>query len=519
MRIFRGSPTLRSQIILVIIVLLLIPVLVVLYDIFFAAKSDEIMLAERQERLGSVVQNQVAPALIRAVEKRLAGENFGGLDPEVRAALLQEAFTEAASPLVTSYPGVRFGLYLPENQQIFVHGFLREYRQLSPEEARQREQRIFTEADSGLTAVTASGRPLAKLTTSLNEQTIEYFMPVRIEDRLTAVAWADECLHPIFARSQNFRLLIRYITLFVLLAGAAGVLIIIHNLARGVGLIKEGLGELEKDLNKLLPDLPGEAGQITRAVNRMAVALAEKERLEEELRRTERLAALGRLVTGVAHELRNPISVVRATVQLMETDFPDVANINEYVTIIKEQVDRQNRIIQELLDFGRPARHFTQPVAVNALLEKVLTFTASLLRQNKIELKLATEQNLPLIEADGERIKQVFVNLILNAVAAMPGGGTLTIQTYRENAGVCAAFSDTGGGIAPEDQPKIFDPFYTTKESGTGLGLSISHQIVKSHGGSIEVTRTGPEGTVFTVKLPILQTSGRSDDGPQDFDY
>jgi len=519
MRIFRGSPTLRSQIILVIIVLLLIPVLVVLYDLFFAAKSDEIVLAEKQDHLSSLVQNQVVPALLRKVEQKLAGESLAGLDPEVRTNLFRESFTEAASPLVPNYPGVRFGLYLLENQQIFVQGFLREYRQLSYEEARQREQRIFTEADSGLIAASASGRPLAKLTTSLNEQTIEYFLPVKIEDKLVAVAWADECLHPIFARSQNFRLLIRYITLFVLLTGAAGVLIIIHNLARGVGLIKEGLGELEKDLTKLLPDLPGEAGQIARAVNRMAVSLAEKERLEEELRRTERLAALGRLVTGVAHELRNPLSVVRTTVQLMETDFQGVANIDEYVRIIKEQVDRQNRIIQELLDFGRPVKHLTQPVAVNALLEKVLTFTSSLLRQNNIALKLETEQNLPLIEADGERIKQVFVNLILNAVAAMPDGGTLTIQTYRENAGVCAAFSDTGGGIAAEDLPKIFDPFYTTKENGTGLGLSISHQIVKSHGGTIEVAGTGPQGTTFKVKLPAAQTTRGLDDGTQNINY
>ncbi len=506
-KLFPGSYTLRSQIIVVIVILLVIPVLVVLYDIFFASKSDEIMLAEREERLGSIVQNQIVPQLIDELDRKLNGQEITQLDLEVRSHLLKESFAEIAQPLVPNFPGVRFGLYLPENQEIFVHGFLREYRQLTPEEARQREKRILTEADSGLIAVSASGRPLAKLTTSLNEQTFEYFAPVFVDGKLAAVAWADERLHPIFARSQNFRLLIRYITLFVLLAGATGVLIVIHNLARGVNLIKNGLGELEKDLRKLLPDLPGEAGQIASAINRMAISLAEKEKLEEELHRSERLASLGRLVTGVAHELRNPLSVVRTTVQLMETDFKNVVNIDEYINIIKEQVDRQNKIIQELLDFGRPSKNFTQPVSIQSLLDKVLTFTSSLLRQNKIILNLVNKERLPLIEADGERIKQVFVNLILNAVAAMPAGGTLTIKTYQENHSVCLEFSDTGYGIAQEDLPRIFDPFYTTRENGTGLGLSISHQIVKSHGGTIEVSSTGPEGTTFKIKLPISQTT------------
>lgn len=519
MKFFRGRTTLRSQIILTIIILLLIPVLVVLYDIFFATKSDEIMLTEKEERLQSIIQNQIVPGLTLNLEKKLAGQETAGLPPEIRDSLIRESFDEVVKPLVPNFPGVRLGLFLPENQQIFVHGFLHGYRYLSPEEARQRERRILTEADSGLIAVSASGRPLAKLTTSLNDKTIEYFAPIIIQDKLAAVVWADERLHPIFALSQSFRLFIRYITLFVLLAGAAGVLIVTHNLAKGVSLIKEGLGKMEKDLNKLLPDLPGEAGQIARAVNRMAVSLAEKKKLEEELRRSERLAALGRLVTGVAHELRNPISVVKATVQLMETDFQGVANINEYVSIIKEQVDRQNRIIQELLDFGHPGKNITQPVAVNSLLEKVLTFTSSLLRQNNIELNLETKERLPLIEADGERIKQVFVNLILNAVTAMPEGGTLTIKTYRENNSVCSEFSDTGSGIAREHLPKIFDPFYTTKENGTGLGLAISHQIVKSHGGTIEVAGTGPQGTTFKVKLPMAQTTRGLDDGTQNINY
>jgi len=507
--------SLRSQILLVVVALLLIPVLVMLYDIFLASKSDEIMLLEREERLGSIVQNQVVPALNASLEGKLNSDKITSLDPETQSRYLRESFDECVKPLVPNFPGVRFGLYLPEGQQIFTHGFLREYRQLSPEESLQREKRILTEADPGLIAVAASQRPLARLASSLGEQTFEYLAPVPRQGKLLAVVWADERLHPIFAYSQNFRLLIRYLTLCVFLAGAAGALIVVHNLASGVSLIKKGLGKMEKDLNELLPGLPGEAGQIARAINRMAVSLLEKEKLEEELRRSERLASLGRLVTGVAHELRNPISVVRTTVQLMETEFKDTPAIDEYTSVIKEQVDRQNRIIQELLDFGRPGKNLVQPVSINSLLEKILTFTTPLLQQNNIRLVKETNEHLPLIEADGERIKQVFVNLILNAVAAMPEGGILTIKGDRDEHNLYVEFTDTGCGIAPTDLPNIFDPFYTTWEGGTGLGLSISHQIIKSHGGIIEAANTDPHGATFRVTLPLLQqtATGRSKDG------
>ncbi|AEG16096.1 integral membrane sensor signal transduction histidine kinase [Desulfofundulus kuznetsovii DSM 6115] len=499
--------SLRFQIMAITVVLLLIPVLLLLYDLIFATKSEEAMISSLEERLGSLLHKQVVPGLEQALQKRLQEERFIDLDPENQASYLQASFEEVTRPLVPNYPGVRFGLYLPDHKQIFVQGFLHEYRQLSPQESRERERRILNEADSGLMAVVASQRPLARLTTSLNDETFEYLTPVIIDGKLVAVAWVDERLHPIFAQSRYFRLISRYVTLFVFFACTGGVLFLVHNLVRSVNQIKEGLGHLEKDLNHLLPDLPGEAGQIARAINRMARSIAEKEKLEEQLHRSERLAALGRLVTGIAHELRNPISVVKTIIQVMEQDLKGIPDIKQYTDIIKEQIDRQNRIIQELLDFGRPAKNFVHPASVNSLLDKVLTFTTPLLREHQVQLNVEKDPHIPLIEVDGERIKQVFVNLILNAVQVMPEGGRLTIKTYAGNNRVCIQFSDTGPGIASEDISRIFDPFYTTRKDGTGLGLSISHQIVASHGGNIDVT-SSEKGATFTVCLPIMDPTG-----------
>ncbi|MFZ5596044.1 MAG: ATP-binding protein [Bacillota bacterium] len=507
--------SLRFQFLVVIALLLIIPVLVMLYDVFFASKSDEVIITDHEEKLKSIVQTRIVPAVEESVGKRNSETDFFSLTPAERTACLQNAFKEAAEPMVANYPGVRFGLYIPNNKQIFVYGFLREYRQLSPDEAQDREKRILNEADSGLIAVAASQRPLARLTSSLKEETFEYLHPVFVNNQLVAVAWADERLHPIFAQSRSFRTMTRYVVFLVLFLGSAGALLIISNLTNSVSRIKKGLKEMEKDISHHLPEMSGEVGQITMAINKMADALAEKEKLELEIQRSERLASLGRLVTGVAHELRNPIGVVKATVQVMETEFSGKPEIMEYTSVIKEQVDRQNRVIQELLDFGRPGRQILQPVDINSVMEKVLTFTLPMLRQSGIILETAFEQDIPKIMIDASKIKQVFVNLILNAIQAMPEGGSLSINTSHTANFAYVKFKDSGTGMEPGELAKIFDPFYTTKEYGTGLGLSISHQIIKSHNGHIDVFSKPGKGTEFIVYLPARQDQGGNSDDTQ----
>lgn len=501
--------SLRTQFLLILATLLLIPVLVMLYDIFFASKSDEIMLRDRETRLRSLIMTIVVPGIQDRLQKQHpASDDWANVNSsDIKA--FQQAFNEVTAPLVPSFPGVRIGLYLPESDQIFVQGFLHQYRKLSPEESREREKRIMEEAKTGLLAVVASQQPLARLTSSLNDETYEYLAPVFYNNKLVAVAWADERLHPIFAQSRSFRLLTRYISLSIFFLAALGALIFVHNLTAGVSRIKEGLMLMKTDLNKLLPEMPGEAGEIARAINAMAISLAQKEQLEEELRRSERLASLGRLVTGVAHELRNPIGVVKATVQVMEAEFKNQPEIQEFTSVIKEQVDRQNRVIQELLDFGRPHTPVVQPLCINDILHRVLTFTSPMLRQHSIELVTELAEDMPKLSADPERMKQVFVNMILNAIQAMPRGGKLLIQSGLDGEQAFISFTDSGEGIAPENLAHIFEPFYTTKSQGTGLGLSISHQIVTSHGGRIHVSSRPGEGSTFTIVLPL---SGMSEE-------
>lgn len=503
--LFFANKSLRFQITIIVAAILLIPVLMMLYDILFASKEDEVLFYTQKERLAIVTQN-----LVREIDGFINGNpsDMGKMSTEEKTVFLQKIFNEAAVPIAEANPGVRLGLYVPENEEIFVQGYLHNYRGYSQDEEKDREKRILNEARAGIVAVLGSKEPLAKLTTTFDDQVFENLSPIISGGSLVAVVWADERMHPIFVQSRNFRLFIRYVTLLGFTFGAVGALIVISNLASGVGRIKNGLSALEKDIHNLLPEMPGEMGQVAGAINKMALALAEKERLEAELHRSERLAALGRLVTGVAHELRNPIGVIKATVQVMEKEFEMIPGISDYTTVIKEQVDRQNRVIQELLDFGRPSAPLIQNLSVNTLIQAVLTFTEPMLRQNKIKLIKKLTEGLPKVEADGEKLKQVFVNLILNAVQAMPDGGSLTLETATDGQKVMISFIDTGEGIAEEDLPSIFDPFYTTKDAGTGLGLSISHQLVKVHGGTIDVSSVKSQGTTFAVNLPVAGVAG-----------
>ncbi|MHB8132018.1 MAG: sensor histidine kinase, partial [Mobilitalea sp.] len=189
---------------------------------------------------------------------------------------------------------------------------------------------------------------------------------------------------------------------------------------------------------------------------------------------------------------------------LMKQEYSQMTGIEEFTRAIDEQVERQDMVIQELLDFGRPTKVSIKECSINDLIMGVLSFSAAMLRKQKVKVQLQLDNKLPKILADTEKLKQVFVNIIVNAAEAMPSGGRLDITTNQTDEMIIINMSDTGEGISEEEMLKIFDPFYTTKEAGTGLGLSISYQSIKLHGGMIEVDSLPNKGAAFIIKLPII---------------
>jgi two-component system sensor histidine kinase HydH len=258
-----------------------------------------------------------------------------------------------------------------------------------------------------------------------------------------------------------------------------------------------------------------EIAALLEVADRCALVI-ENSKLYQQMKERDRLAALGEMSAGLAHEIRNPLAAIKGAVQYLDPKKlpPDD---REFLEIMIEEVNRLNGVVTQFLDYSRPLKTSMAPTAVNEVLEKTFKLLESQAPASvKVELQLA--EWAPRVQADAEQLKQVFLNLALNAFQAMPGGGRLTVSTrvardelafWREGARrtdvVEIRFRDSGPGVPEDARESIFVPFYTTKEKGTGLGLAICQRIVKAHQGSIVVHSTPGEGAEFLVSLPGLR--------------
>lgn len=235
--------------------------------------------------------------------------------------------------------------------------------------------------------------------------------------------------------------------------------------------------------------------------------LTEKRQLIEQIKRADRLAALGELMAGVAHEIRNPLTGIKSFVQYLQEGSTEEER-QEYMPLIIKEVDRVNRIIEELLYFARPCNANFTLVDINNLLEQTLMLVKNSAR-NKAEFHLILARDLPLTEIDSEQFKQVFLNLVINSIQAIEGYGEITLITsLQDKETIRIEFMDTGIGINEHDLEKIFDPFYTTKETGTGLGLAVVQRIVMAHGGSVSIKSRPLGGTRVILQLPVKRFNG-----------
>jgi signal transduction histidine kinase/putative methionine-R-sulfoxide reductase with GAF domain len=231
---------------------------------------------------------------------------------------------------------------------------------------------------------------------------------------------------------------------------------------------------------------------------------ADLSKTEAQLIRSEKLAALGQLAAGIAHEIRNPLTSINILIHSITEKLPSGDSHKEDLQVIEEEIHRMNEIVDQFLRFAKPTPPLFQKAGVASIFEETL----SLLRPQIEKQLVAVEkefQSFPNIPMDYEQIKQVILNLLLNAIQAMPKGGRLTLKSQNSEDGQWTRISiqDSGIGIPAEDINKLFDPFFSTKEGGIGLGLSIAHRIIDQHHGKIEVESVPGEGTLFTIWLPI----------------
>lgn len=234
--------------------------------------------------------------------------------------------------------------------------------------------------------------------------------------------------------------------------------------------------------------------------------ITSQKQLEEKVINAEKFSVIGELAAGIAHEVRNPLTSVKGFLQLMARRFEKDDQIHNYINIMLDEIKRINHIISEFLLLARPAVPIKRMASVNNILEEILLLLQGELLIKNVELVKQYDRECPEITVDVEQIKQVFLNLVANSIAAMPKSGTICIASQFDNSEnvIRIRFSDTGSGIDPSQMEKIFDPFFTTKEEGTGLGLTVSYRIVENHGGKIEVQSKKEHGSTFIVTLPVV---------------
>ncbi len=232
----------------------------------------------------------------------------------------------------------------------------------------------------------------------------------------------------------------------------------------------------------------------------------------EQVRRADRLSALGELSAGMAHEIRNPLGSIKGGIEIIEGEIDRNSKKYEFVQIIKKEINRLDSIISEFLTYARPKIPHKSKHDMNDIIGSVVRLVEKEAKRQGVKIVVELAEELPEIMMDGEQIKQAILNVVLNGIQAIGNEGTLFLRSSLKGEYVHVSVKDTGRGIRDDELDKLFDPFFTTRDHGTGLVLSISYQIVKTHGGDIEVNRPPDGGAEFVITLP-LQPSNESSDG------
>ena len=245
--------------------------------------------------------------------------------------------------------------------------------------------------------------------------------------------------------------------------------------------------------------------QVERTTKQLEAVFRELQENFERMKRVERLSAVGQLSAGLAHEIRNPLASIAGAVGIIERNSGSESKRSECLSIIKKETERLNRLLTSFLDFARPSPPKYQTISLLAELDSVIALAAHAVDRKPIALRKDVPAGLPGLECDPQQLRQVLLNLLINAIQASPNGGDVVLTARYEGSKVLIEVKDEGSGIRQEIREKIFDPFFTTKESGTGLGLSVAHRIIEQHGGILTAEANPDKGMTFSVALPLTR--------------
>lgn len=274
--------------------------------------------------------------------------------------------------------------------------------------------------------------------------------------------------------------------------------ILLYNIVGGVtGLLSQRERERTVELQKTAQGLEESNQKLRYQSERIIV-------IEEQLRRAEKMSTLGEMAAVLAHEIRNPLGSIRGTAEILKDDYKPGDDKYEFIEIQIKETERLNRVVEDFLHMARPQPADMQSCLVQDELEMIAALLLSDARERQVTLELQTSPFQVTINADGEKLRQAFLNIIINALQATPIGGSVEVTTTVHQSTTCEIrFKDTGPGIDPATMERIFEPFFTTKPGGTGLGLAVTKKIIERHGGTLIVESEVGRGTTVIVRLPM----------------
>jgi signal transduction histidine kinase len=319
-------------------------------------------------------------------------------------------------------------------------------------------------------------------------------------------------VEPIEQQVRSIAMRAALVALLLMIGNSALTAVYVETLIRPIlGLHKTMRRAARGDFSvRARPRASAEVGELANAFNRMMDEVEEARDREKarqaQLAHTEKMAAVGTLAAGVAHEVNNPLGGILTCIENVRTNLDDREMLERYLELIHDGLKRIEHTVANLLDFSRERKMELAPTSLNHSVQHVLELAKYQLRQGRIDVRCELDPAEPFVMADQFQVDQLFLNLVLNALQAMPDGGRLTLRTLQNRGMVVAEVRDTGVGISEEMRERIFDPFFTTRDvgEGTGLGLTVSDSIATSHGGTMEVESAPGKGSVFRVSFPML---------------
>jgi len=275
--------------------------------------------------------------------------------------------------------------------------------------------------------------------------------------------------------------------------------IVMYNVVGGVtGLLAQRERERSQQLQRTAEGLEESCRKLQTQSERIIA-------IEEQLRRSEKLSTLGEMAAVLAHEIRNPLGSIRGTAEILRDDYQPGDPKHEFIEIQIKETERLNHVVEDFLRMARQQPMELRACSIREELETIVTLVAKDAQDRGVSLRFEPRTDGAIVRGDGEKLRQAFLNIVINALQATPSGGSVSIALSRGESVFAITFRDSGSGIAPDNLQRIFEPFYTTKADGTGLGLAVTRKIIEGHGGTLDIESESGKGTTVSVRLPLQE--------------